>query len=254
MEWIENTKDFILLDGRILAAKIREKPEHERKLWEKSYLWFHDNFEMVIIIGGLILLVLLIYNHLDDKCASRPGKNNNNSITPQQQQGGQGETPNNNSGTAQVSIGKTKDELRAEAMKQAAETAQTAAAAKAEKKNKGQPQDGNTNSDKTAGATENDKSVDKKKGIKSSIKNISGAAAGKASVALELGKEKFSDALYNSKDFIRQHAKAGYALAFTVFMVAGFGLFFVPTLIMFIIGGITLAIFNKQKMVFLANT
>ena len=67
-------------------------------------------------------------------------------------------------------------------------------------------------------------------------------------------KEKFSDALYNSKDFIRQHAKAGYALAFTVFMVAGFGLFFVPTLIMFIIGGITLAIFNKQKMVFLANT
>ena len=265
MEWLKNTKDFLLIDGRVLAAKIRGKPENERKLWEKGYLWFHDNFEMIIIIGGIILLALLIYTYLDEKGSSMPRGGNKLSKHSQisGQTGGQGETSDNTSGTASASVGKTKDELRAAAIKDATE----AAAAKAAKSNKGKTPGGKADTDKSSGETDGtteDKTENKNKiSIKSSIKNKLGSATGKASAAwqsvksgeaLELGKEKFADALNNSKDFVRQYAKAGYALAFTVFMVFGFGLFFVPTLIMFIIGGITLAIFNKQKMEFLANT
>jgi hypothetical protein len=273
MEWLKNTKDFLLIDGRVLAAKIREKPENEQNLCEKSYLWFHDNFEMIIIIGGLVLLALLIYTYLDEKWCSvaRGGnKSSRHSLISNRQTGGQGETPSSNSSsntpTTPTSVGKTKDELRAEAMKEATERASTTAREKAAKKNKGQTPEGNTDNPSgqpSSSTTEDKPHTNQKISIKSSIKNKLGAASGKASAALqsiksgealELGKEKFADAIANSKEFARQHAKAGYALAFTVFMVAGFGLFFVPTLIMFIIGGITLAIFNKQKMVFLANT
>jgi len=269
MEWIKNTKDFLLLDGRVLAAKIREKPPNSRKLWEKCYLWFHDNFEMIIIIGGFVLLGLLIYTYLDDKgcsaiSAKLLSKKNN------RQTGGQpGETPSNNLSssnspdTPTASVGKTKNELRAEALREATEAAEANVAKKSKSKTPDGTTDNNKPSEGTNSTTEDKTESKKKLSIKTSIKNISGTATGKASAAwqsvksgeaLELGKEKFADALYNSKDFVRQYAKVGYALAFTIFMVAGFGLFFVPTLIMFIIGGITLAIFNKQKMAFFATT
>jgi hypothetical protein len=273
MEWLKNTKDFLLIDGRVLAAEIRGKPENERKLWEKGYLWFHDNFEVIIIVGGLVLLALLIYTYFDEKGCELINNKPTNQKTQKKsgQIGGANETPginlSSNTPTTYIGTGKTKNELRAEAMKKAAEEAKAAAAEKAEKKNKseGEPSSNKTFSisGQSSNSTENEKDSNQKISIKTSIKNKLGTAAGKASSvwqsvktgeALELGKEKFADALYNSKDFAQRYAKAGYALAFTVFMVAGFGLFFVPTLIMFIIGGITLAIFNKQKMVFLANT
>ncbi len=302
MEWVKNTKDFLLLDGRQLATEIRAKPENTRKLWEKAYLWFHDNFEMIIIVGGFILLGLLIYNYLGDEGChvgdslstveskilghsksaplisnQHPSRVYNNlrldgsSIRKSQKQKGGADVNNSSSSTntptptAQTTL-KTKNELRAEAIQSATAAADAATAAKEAKKNK--PGETGTD-DKNDTKTNKEPGFIKKKAdenrlkVKTFVKNIKGNTLGKASAAwesvksgeaLELGKEKFADALYNSKDFVRQHAKAGYALAFTTFMVIGFGLFFVPTLIMFIIGGITLAIFNKQKMAFLANT
>lgn len=263
MEWLNNTKDFLLLDGRQLAAKIRDKPDKERLWWEVVYLWFHDNFEKIIIIGGVMLLALLIYNYFDEKgCSARlrggsqkggnDGLENTSNSSNSSNSGGSPPKP--------VSVGKTTEELRAEAIKSATATAEKASATKEDKNNK----DTNDKGDKgDKGAKEPGFIKKKAEENKLKIKNTFAATKGKASAALqslksgealELGKEKFADGLHNAMDFARQHAKAGYALAFTTFMVLGFGLFFVPTLIMFIIGGITLAIFNKQKMAFFANT
>ena len=60
MEWIKNTKDFLVLDGRVLADRIRDKPEHTRKLWEKCYLWFHDNFENYCLLPACPLYIELL--------------------------------------------------------------------------------------------------------------------------------------------------------------------------------------------------
>lgn len=265
MEWLNNTKDFLLLDGRQLATQIRDKPDKERLWWEVGYLWFHDNFEKIIIIGGVILLALLIYNYFDEKgCSAR---------LRVQQNGGQNGDPENagNSSNSSSSppklaqTGKTTEELRDEAIKSATETADKKAAATAATATKAKEDKPNkdTNDKSEKGAKEPGFIKKKLEASKLKIKNTFAATKDKASAAmqsiksgeaLELGKEKFADGLHNAMDFARQHAKAGYALAFTTFMVLGFGLFFVPTLIMFIIGGITLAIFNKQKMAFFANT
>ncbi len=316
MEYFTNFKDILFLDGRKYANQIRSKSKEERKWWENTYLWFHDNFELIMIIGGCILLALLIFNYLDSpscsdgnkliirnqqhggdgKIDSKPdtagntsSSNNTPSVTPStvtatnntpKLPGDTGDTkPTANKGETKTGENKgdnkkndTKDATKHAGnkpfvTKSEAELRADARAAATDKKV----------ADILAGKAEPEKTTNQKmrskflsgraeKNItkaKEAIKGMPGKAFGavagksvaawqsvKSGEALEKGKEKFEDALNNAGDFAKQNAKAGYALAFTTFMIVGFGLFFVPTLIMFVIGAVTLVIFNKQKMKF----
>ena len=289
IEYFTTVKEILFLDGRDYAQEIRDKPDTERRWWENIYLWFHDNFEMIMIVGGCILLALLIFNYLDEpsSCTSRnkikntqlggdPDKN-----TPEPTPGAISSsnssdnvpTPNLNTPEVKPPAAKPATETKPEESKPVfvptsdrvlnAEARVAAAKKKAENILAGKAAPEKTTNQKMrskflAGRAE--KNITKaKEAIKGMPGKALGAVAGKSAAAwqsvksgeaLEKGKEKFEDALSNAGDFAKQHAKAGYALAFTTFMVIGFGLFFVPTLVMFVIGAVTLMIFNKQKMKF----
>lgn len=306
MEYFTNIKDILFLDGRKYANEIRAKSENERKWWENTYLWFHDNFELIMIIGGCILLALLIFNYLDSPSCS----DGNKLVIRKQQHGGNGKkdgnpdialntsssnntasvtpttvTPINNtsklpSDTAETTAEEKKGDNKTDNTKPAgnkqfvpkseavlrAETRVAAAEKKAADILAGKDKPEQTTNQKMrtkflSGRAE--KNITKaKESIKGMPGKAIGAVAGKSAAAwqsvksgevLEKGKKKFEDALNNAGDFAKHHAKAGYALAFTTFMIVGFGLFFVPTLIMFVIGAVTLVIFNKQKKKFFEN-
>lgn len=301
MEYFTTAKEILLLDGRQLVSEIRAKPKEQRKWWEKIYLWFHDNFEMVMIIGGCILLALLIYTYLDDQsgCSDtrikskiqhggEPGDGNQSTESSSNSSNVATEgNPISTAGNTKAPAGNTKTSARnTKAPTGATSVADTttiefrpkseielkaqarvdAAKKKAEDILAGRAEPEKTTNQKMkakflSGRAE--KNITKaKEAIKGMPGKAFGAVAGKSVAAwqsvksgeaLELGKEKFENVLSNAGDFAKQHAKAGYALAFTTFMVIGFGLFFVPTLVMFVIGAITLIIFNKQKMKFFEN-
>ena len=294
IEYFTTVKEILFLDGRDYAQEIRDKSAAERNWWENIYLWFHDNFEMIMIVGGCILLALLIFNYLDgpSSCISR------NKISKTTQRGGDPPIPgaNSNSSSNSGANTSTPNQPASEPKQPASEPKQPASQPASEAKpGETEPKPFVPKSDRVlnaeakvaaakkkaenilAGKSAPEKTTNQKlrskfllgraeKNItnaKEAIKGMPGKAFGavagksvaawqsvKSGEALEKGKEKFEDALSNAGDFAKQHAKAGYALAFTTFMVIGFGLFFVPTLVMFVIGAVTLMIFNKQKMQF----
>ena len=285
---LTSIKNVLFLDGRKYAEEIRTKTETDRTWWEKIYLWFHDNFEMIMIAGGCILLTLLLVSFLGDSgsCGAVPTKSKktqhggDNTIP----QGGVPEVPakpddsssgsssgSNNSDTskpaanpaqkpaetkAPVFVPKTESQLKSEATIAAAKkkAEQILAGTAAPEKTTNQKMRSKFLTNKAeanmAKAKESIKGMPGKAFSKVAGKSVAAWQSVKSGEALEKGKEKFEDALSNAGDFAKKNAKAGYALAFTTFMVIGFGLFFVPTLIMFVIGALTLMIFNKQKMQF----
>ena len=296
-------KNVLFLDGRKYAEEIRTKNDIDRTWWEKIYLWFHDNFEMIMIAGGCVFLALLLISFLRDSGVETTKSNKT------QRGGDNTEVPSESSGSSSSSNSFDKGKPAANTGKPAANTGKPAAntgkpANPAQKPaaNTGKPAEpkapvfepktySQLKSEATiaaakkkaeqilAGTAAPEKTTNQKMrskfltnkaeanlaNAKESIKGMPGKAFGKVAdksaaawqsvksgEALEKGKEKFEDALSNAGDFAKKYAKAGYALAFTTFMVIGFGLFFVPTLIMFVIGALTLMIFNKQKMQFFA--
>ena len=311
---LTSIKNVLFLDGRKYAEEIRTKTETDRTWWEKIYLWFHDNFEMIMIAGGCILLTLLLVSFLGDSGVEttksnktqRGGDNTDPPgdvrVVPAKQDdsssGSSSSSNSSNTGKPAANTGKP----AANTGKPAANTGKPAANTGKPAANTGKPAapkapvfvpktDSQLKSAETiaaakkkaeqilAGTAAPEKTTNQKMrskfltnkaeanlaNAKESIKGMPGKAFGKVAdksaaawqsvksgEALEKGKEKFEDALSNAGDFAKKYAKAGYALAFTTFMVIGFGLFFVPTLIMFVIGALTLMIFNKQKMQFFA--
>ena len=295
---LTSIKNVLFLDGRKYAEEIRTKTETDRTWWEKIYLWFHDNFEMIMIAGGCVFLALLLISFLRDSgsCGAEPTK------SKKTQHGGdntdpQGGVPevqakpddsssgsssgSNNSDTskpaanpvqkpaanpaqkpaetkAPVFVPKTESQLKSEATIAAAKkkAEQILAGTAAPEKTTNQKMRSKFLTNKAeanmAKAKESIKGMPGKAFSKVAGKSVAAWQSVESGEALEKGKEKFEDALSNAGDFAKKYAKAGYALAFTTFMVIGFGLFFVPTLIMFVIGALTLMIFNKQKMQFFA--
>jgi len=275
MEYFTNAKEILLLDGRQYVTEIRSKPDAQRKWYEKIYLWFHDNFEMIMIVGGSILLALLIFTYLDEQSTCTDQSKNKPTITkPKTQNGGGGavDDTNKSPGASSNSSDSTKDKTAAKPSKQFVlkpdSILDIEAKAAASERKRLDILSGKAVPEKTTNQKMRDKFLSSRAeqniaNAKAAVKNMPGKAIGavvgksaaawksvKSGEALEKGKEKFTNALGNAGDFAQQHAKAGYALAFTTFMVIGFGLFFVPTIIMFVIGAVTLVIFNKQKMQF----
>jgi hypothetical protein len=305
MDYLYQIKNFIFLDGREYAEKIRNIPESYRKWWQIIYLWFHDNFEMIMIAGGCILLALLLISWLYDDNAGNirtskllgggAGNDNKSNTTPQASSNNtDGTKPVTNNNTAikqgdkpivpdittanggvklvtatDNTVGPVKEPQQASKFvpKTESQIRSEEQIAAAKKKSElilaGKLAPDKTTTQKMRAKFLSSKAEKNISAAKESIKGMPGKAfssvAGKSVAAwqsvksgeaLELGKEKFENALSNAGDFAKAHAKVGYALAFTTFMVIGFGLFFVPTLIMFVIGAITLMIFNKQKLKF----
>jgi len=309
MDYITKIKDILFLDGRKYADDIRHKQPNERKLWEKAYLWFHDNFELIIIVGGSILLIMLLFNYLDEdgSCYNRPAGNKKH----QHQKGGQGKSSESDSSSASentatpVETTKKVDSKNTsgETLSKPETTLDTSSTAKQEtSNNKNKPDikttgfvgktqaqiDADTEieaakqraADRIAGKLKPEKTTIQKmrakflsKKAETNITNAKEAIKGapgkvfvnvasktssawksvKSGEALELGKEKLENVVGDAAGFAKKHSKSGYVFLFTTFMVIGFGLFFVPTLIMFVIGAVTLMIFNKQKMDFLGS-
>ena len=300
-------KNVLFLDGRKYAEEIRTKNDIDRTWWEKIYLWFHDNFEMIMIAGGCVFLALLLISFLRDSGvettkSNKTQRGGDNTDPPgdvlvvpaKQDDSSSGSSSSSNSfdkGKAAANTGKpaaNTGKPAANTSKAAANTGKAAESKKpmfvskttsqlkseatiaAAKKKAEQILAGTAAPEKTTNQKMRSKFLTNKAeanlaNAKESIKGMPGKAFGKVAdksaaawqsvksgEALEKGKEKFEDALSNAGDFAKKNAKAGYALAFTTFMVIGFGLFFVPTLIMFVIGALTLMIFNKQKMQFFA--
>ena len=288
-------QNVLFLDGRKYAEEIRMKTDTDRTWWEKIYLWFHDNFEMIMIAGGCIILALLLINFLgengDCSIKSKTGKNQHGGDTKVESHDSSASSSSNssnstgksaantvkpatNTGKPAANTGKPADTTKPEENKAPVFVPKTDAQLNSEatiaaaKKKAEQILAGTATPDKTTNQKLRSKFLTNKAEAnlakaKESIKDMPGKAfskvAGKSVAAwqsvksgeaLEKGKEKFEDALSNAGDFAKKNAKAGYALAFTTFMVIGFGLFFVPTLIMFVIGALTLMIFNKQKIQF----
>jgi hypothetical protein len=287
---LTSIKNVLFLDGRKYAEEIRTKTEDNRTWWEKIYLWFHDNFEMIMIAGGCILLTLLLVSFLNDSgsCSAlakskKTQHGGENTVPP----GGVPVVPSESSGSSDSSnnsstqkpaaniaqkpasnqsnpietkepvfVPKTESQLKSEATIAAAKkkAEQILAGTAAPEKTTNQKMRSKFLTNKAeanlAKAKESIKGMPGKAFSKVAGKSVAAWQSVKSGEALEKGKEKFEDALSNAGDFAKKNAKAGYALAFTTFMVIGFGLFFVPTLIMFVIGALTLMIFNKQKMQF----
>jgi hypothetical protein len=295
MNNLTSIQNVLFLDGRKYAEEIRMKTDTDRTWWEKIYLWFHDNFEMIMIAGGCIILALLLINFLgengDCSIKSKTGKNQHGGDTKVESHDSSASSSSNssnstgkpaantgkpaaNTGKPATNTGKPADTTKPEENKAPVFVPKTDAQLKSDatiaaaKKKAEQILAGTAAPDKTTNQKLRSKFLTNKAEAnlakaKESIKDMPGKAfskvAGKSVAAwqsvksgeaLEKGKEKFEDALSNAGDFAKKNAKAGYALAFTTFMVIGFGLFFVPTLIMFVIGALTLMIFNKQKIQF----
>lgn len=307
MEYLNKIRGILLLDGPEYVNTIKNKSNSERYWWEKLYLWFHDNFEMIMIAGGSICLALLLITHMNLKdksiCSNNykkkqlksqygglltnnDGANTNttstdadngeidlgdNTTTTQptsltnniSDAGTSGAGTNGASGTGVSSlptvISKSDTILKADARIEAAKK-------KADNILAGRGESSKTTNQQLRSKFLTDKAEKNITKAKDTIKNIPGKTLNvitsksssawksvKSGEALELGKDKFENAISNASNFTKQNAKAGYALAFTTFMVVGFGLFFVPTLILFVIGAVTLSIFNKQKTTFLSS-
>ena len=297
---LTSIKNVLFLDGRKYAEEIRTKNDIDRTWWEKIYLWFHDNFEMIMIAGGCVFLALLLISFLGDSgsCGVETTKSNKTQrggdntgptvdvpVVPPELPDSSSSSNSFDKGKAAVNTGKAAANTGKPAANPAQKPAETkapvfvsktesqlkseatiaAAKKKAEQILAGTAAPEKTTNQKMRSKFLTNKAEANMAKAKESIKGMPGKAfskvAGKSVAAwqsvksgeaLEKGKEKFEDALSNAGDFAKKYAKAGYALAFTTFMVIGFGLFFVPTLIMFVIGALTLMIFNKQKMQFFA--
>ena len=295
MDNLTSIKNVLFLDGRKYAEEIRTKNDTDRTWWEKIYLWFHDNFEMIMIAGGCVFLALLLISFLRDSGVEttksnktqRGGDNTGPTVDvpvvpakPDDSSSGSSSVSNNSDTNkpaanpaqkpaanpaqkpaetkAPVFVQKTKSQLTSEATIAAAKkkAEQILAGTAAPEKTTNQKMRSKFLTNKAeanlANAKESIKGMPGKAFSKVAGKSVAAWQSVKSGEALEKGKEKFEDALSNAGDFAKKYAKAGYALAFTTFMVIGFGLFFVPTLIMFVIGALTLMIFNKQKMQFFA--
>lgn len=223
---MEKLYDIIFLDGRDLAERIHNKPYESRAWWEHAYLWFHNNFSIIMTIGGILLIVLILYN-LDRHTVVGSQLGGNSDSSDDMELNMQLEAANKEEQSAMESS--TKSEKKSGNKFLFGQSKKNLAAIK--------NAPGNILKGVVAAK---DKAKERLKYIKS----------GKLASA---SKEKLSDGLTAAGDFVKGNSSTMYKIIFSAFMIIGFGVFFVPTIIMVILGGLTLMIFNKQKIEFLKN-
>ena len=60
-ELINKTIDILCINGECYANIIEEKEDTERTWYDKFYLWYRQNFTIIILIIGCLLVTSMIY-------------------------------------------------------------------------------------------------------------------------------------------------------------------------------------------------
>lgn len=210
-EIINKTIDILCINGECYANIIEEKEEHERTWYDKFYLWYRQNFTIIILIFGCLLVASMIY-YIWFKSNNKKGVQTGGGITTKV-------------GTVAIkgakAAGKRYDKYQ---------SGDSSASAKGFKKLR---QMGNK-----TGVT--------RKGLSKKISGAASSITDKGKAALSSGKAALNEARGKIGDAISNNIQSFYTLLFSVGIVLGFAFFFMPTICMLVIGLLTYQITKNQ--------
>ena len=205
-EIISKTIDILCINGECYANIIEEKDENEKTWYDKFYLWYRQNFTIIILVLGCLLFVSMIYyiwsnsNKVERKIIQTGGA----------------------SVRGIISSGKKQFD--------AYQSGKSSTAAKGFKKIRAM-------GDKTGVTT---KGISKKvSGVASSVKEKGKAVASKVKTAVKEAPAKIGAAISNN-------IQSFYTMLFSVGIILGFAFFFMPTICMLVIGLLTYQITKNQ--------
>lgn len=216
-EIISKTIDILCINGECYANIIEEKEEKERTWYDKFYLWYRQNFTIIILVLGCLLfasMIFYIWSKSNNKKSIQTGGDN---------EGGnkQEKTPKEKKGKILGAISKRKDQYQSG-------TSSTSAKGFKKLRQLG---------DKTGVTRE---ALGKKtSAITGSIKEKSKAAWSSTKEGLKAAPGRIGDAISNN-------IQSFYTLLFSVGIVLGFAFFFMPTICMLVIGLLTYQITKNQ--------
>lgn len=220
-EIISKTMDILCINGECYANIIEEKEEDERTLYDKFYLWYRQNFTIIILILGCFLVASMIYyiwtNSNNEKLVQYGGNDEETIVTDKKP----GKFSRAKSYVKESTLGK------AIAKRQAGKSSASAAGFKKLRKM----------GDKT-GVTI--KGLSKKvSGVTKGVKEKGGAALSKGNAAIKAVPGKIGDSISNN-------IQSFYTMLFSVGIILGFAFFFMPTICMLVIGLLTYQITKNQ--------
>lgn len=222
-EIISKTIDILCINGECYANIIEEKEEHERTWYDKFYLWYRQNFTIIILILGCLLVASMIYY-----IWSKSNKGERKIV----QTGGNTEAP-------PLSDKKPGIFSRAKSYVKDSKLGKSVANRRAGKKSA------------SGAAFKKLRDMGDKTGVttKGLSKKVSGVAKGikeKGKAALSSGKAALKEAPGRIGDAISNNIQSFYTLLFSVGIVLGFAFFFMPTICMLVIGLLTYQITKNQ--------
>ena len=218
---ISKTIDILCINGECYANIIEEKEEKERTWYDKFYLWYRQNFTIIILILGCLLVSSMIYyiwSKSNNKKSIQTGGDNEGGNKPEKIQE---KTPKEKKEKTQGAISKRVEKYQ---------SGTSSASAKGFKKLRQM-------GDKTGVTRE---ALGKKtSAITGSIKEKSKAAWSSTKEGIKAAPGRIGDAISNN-------IQSFYTLLFSVGIVLGFAFFFMPTICMLVIGLLTYQITKNQ--------
>lgn len=222
MKLIENFYDIcknnIFITGWDYVDKINSKEEIEKKWYEKLYVWYYNNCFNIILIVGLVFIIYLCINEF-----SFPNfyKEKNN-ITKKQKGGA-----NENGGNSKES-----SNTNSKSNENSSNNNSTGNNAKVKNLNNNFKQlntEAEIEAEKMLEAKE--KKFDLKKGF-SQGKDLGGEKYAEKRRRLKMGIDR-------AKKRFKENLGPFYKFLFSIFIFIAFGMFIMPTIVMFIISYIT---------------
>lgn len=205
-EIISKTIDILCINGECYANIIEEKDENEKTWYDKFYLWYRQNFTIIILVLGCLLFVSMIYYIWS----------NSNKVERKIIQ------------TGGASVGGIISSGKKEfAAYQSGESSKAAAGFKKFREM----------GDKTGVTTKN---------IKGKVSGAVKGAKGKAQAAAKKAKAAIKEAPAKIGEAISNNIQSFYTMLFSVGIILGFAFFFMPTICMLVIGLLTYQITKNQ--------
>ena len=264
-EIISKTIDILCINGECYANIIEEKEEKERTWYDKFYLWYRQNFTIIILILGCLLVSSMIY-YIWSKSNNKKGVQTGGEITNPvgkvaiKGAKGVGKVAIKGAKVAKV-VGTGAIEGVKTVGKGAIEGAKGAkaigtGAIKGVKavgkgvKSKYDTYQSGTSSTSAKGFKKlrqmGDKTGITKDGLGKKVSAIKGSITNKGKAALSRGKAALKAAPGRIGDAISNNIQSFYTLLFSVGIILGFAFFFMPTICMLVIGLLTYQITKNQ--------
>ena len=244
---INKSIDILCINGECYVNIIEEKEEAERTWYDKLYLWYHQNFTIIILVLGCLLFASMIYFVWSNKTNKTITTNKSNT---QVQSGGfldydvvDTSLPGGGIKSGISSAGrKAKSGIRSASKK--VKSGITSAPGKglgyAAKGAKQFDKMGDSLLDK--GGISSEKLKEKGRKVKEGIK----AAPGKIKEGIKAVPGKLKQGAVVVGRAAKQHAKSFYMILFSIGIVLGFAFFFMPTICMIVIGYLTFQLTKNQ--------